>query len=108
MLSGQREAILVPEVSQSEVQIRQGFTGTELLLFDAILDPGGRSAGAAYDILVVLKGPTQQIRMREKKRIEGIWMNANSNDFPYATSFFAAASPQPIPEMVHERTAGTT
>src|SRR3546814_1993254 len=49
MLSGQRDAILVPEVSQSEVQIRQGFTGTELLLFGAILDPGGRRAGAAYD-----------------------------------------------------------
>lgn len=105
MLSGQREAILVPEVSQSEVQIRQGFTGTELLLFGAILDPAGRRAGAAYDIVVVLKGPTQPIRMREKKRIAGIWMNAGSSDFRSAPSFFAVASSQPIRDIVDERTA---
>lgn len=105
LLSGQREAILVPEVSQSEVQIRQGFTGTELLLFGAILDPGGRRAGEAYDIVVVLKGPTQPIRMREKKRIAGIWMNAESSDFRSAPSYFAVASSQPIRDIVDERTA---
>lgn len=105
LLSGQREAILVPEVSQSEVHIRQGFTGTELLLFGAILDPGGRRAGAAYDIVVVLKGPTQPIRMREKKRIAGIWMNAETSDFRSAPSYFAVASSQPIRDIVDERTA---
>ena len=41
VLSAQRDPILVPEVSQHEVQVRQGFTGTELLLFGAILDPDG-------------------------------------------------------------------
>ena len=40
-LMGQRDPILVPEVSQHEVQVRQGFTGTELLLFGAVLDPRG-------------------------------------------------------------------
>ena len=40
-LTGARDPILVPEVSQHEVQVRQGFTGTELLLYGAILDPAG-------------------------------------------------------------------
>ncbi|TNE34222.1 MAG: hypothetical protein EP350_02370 [Alphaproteobacteria bacterium] len=105
MLSGQRDAILVPEVSQSEVQVRQGFTGTELLLFGAILDPAGRRAGAQYDIVVVLKGPSAPIRMREKERILGIWMNAESTDFRSAPSFFAVASSRPIDQIVDERTA---
>jgi uncharacterized protein (TIGR02186 family) len=104
-LMGQREAILVPEVSQSEVRVRQGFTGTELLLFGAILDPQGRRAGAEYDIVVVLKGPTEPIRMREKERIVGIWMNAESSDFRSAPSFFAVSSSQPISEIVDDRTA---
>ena len=39
MLGAARDPILVPEVSQHEVQVRQGFIGTELLLFGAILDP---------------------------------------------------------------------
>lgn len=104
-LMGQREAILVPEVSQSEVRVRQGFTGTELLLFGAILDPQGRRAGAEYDIVVVLKGPTEPIRMREKERVVGIWMNAETSDFRSAPSFFAVSSSQPISEIVDDRTA---
>jgi len=96
---------LVPEVSQSEVRVRQGFTGTELLLFGAILDPQGRRAGAEYDIVVVLKGPTEPIRMREKERVVGIWMNAESSDFRSAPSFFAVSSSQPISEIVDDRTA---
>ena len=67
-LMGQRDPILVPEVSQHEVQVRQGFTGTELLLFGAVLDPQGRAAGSDYDIVVVLKGPSEPVRLREKER----------------------------------------
>jgi hypothetical protein len=33
----------VPEISQHEVQVRQGFTGADLLLFGAILSPKARA-----------------------------------------------------------------
>ena len=102
---GQRDAILVPAVSQSEVQVRQGFTGTELLLYGAILDPRGQRGGSEYDIVVVLKGPSEPIRIREKERILGMWMNAESSDFRSAPSFFAVAASRPVEEIVDERTA---
>ena len=105
LLSAQSDPILVPEVSQHEVQVRQGFTGTELLLFGAILDPGGRRAGQDYDIVVVLKGPTLPVRVREKERVAGIWVNADSTAFRSAPSFFAVASSAPVSEIVDERTA---
>lgn len=104
-LTGQRDPILVPEVSQHEIQVRQGFTGTELLLFGAILDPDGRRAQQPYDIVVVLKGPTQPILLREKEKRLGIWVNAHSTAFRSAPSFFAVASSQPVGEIVDERTA---
>ncbi|MXP41761.1 hypothetical protein GRI75_08915 [Altererythrobacter soli] len=104
-LTGQRDPILVPEVSQHEVQVRQGFTGTELLLFGAILEPDGRRAGRDYDIVVVLKGPTQPIRLREKQKILGIWVNAESTAFRSAPSYFAVASSRPVEDIVDERTA---
>ena len=104
-LTAQRDPILVPEVSQHEIQVRQGFTGTELLLFGAILEPDGRRAGSEYDIVVVLKGPTQAIRVREKEKILGIWVNADSTAFRSAPSFFAVASSRPLAEIVDERTA---
>lgn len=105
LLMGQRDPVLVPEVSQHEVEVRQGFTGTELLLFGAILDPAGRAAAQDYDVVVVLQGPSQPIRLREKARFGGIWVNAASTDFRSAPSFFAVASTRPIDAMVDERTA---
>lgn len=104
MLSGQRDPVLVPEVSQHDVQVRQGFTGTELLLFGAVLDPAGR-AGQDYDIVVVLKGPSEPIRLREKERFAGVWVNADSNDFRSVPSYFAVASSRPIEEIVDAKTA---
>ena len=104
-LMGQRDAILVPEVSQHEVQVQQGFTGTQLLLFGAILDPSGQRAGREYDIIVVLKGPSEPIRLREKEQVGGIWINAGSTDFRSAPAFFAVASSRPIDAIVDEKTA---
>lgn len=104
-LSAQRDPILVPEVSQHEIQVRQGFTGQELLLYGAILDPSGIRAGRDYDIVVVLKGPTQSIKLREKQKIAGMWLNAHSSDFRSAPSFFAVASSKPIKDIVDDRTA---
>lgn len=108
MLSAQmspRVPILVPEISQHEVQVRQGFVGTELLLFGAILDPLGARAGRDYDIIVVLKGPSRPIRLREKERVAGMWINAQSTAFRSAPVYFAVASSKPVADIVDEKTA---
>ncbi len=105
LLTGARDPILVPEISQHEVQVRQGFRGTELLLFGAILTPEGTRAGQDYDIVVVLKGPTQSIVLREKQRIAGMWINAASTEFRSAPTFFAVASSRPIRQIVDDKTA---
>ena len=85
--------------------MRQGFRGTELLLFGAILTPEGARAGQDYDIVVVLKGPTRSIVLREKRRIAGIWINAESAEFRSAPTFFAVASAKPIGQIVDDKTA---
>ena len=102
-LSAQSEPILVPEVSQSRIEVRQGFTGANLLLYGAVVTPDGMRED--YDIVVVLRGPSEAIRIREKERIVGIWMNSGASDFRSAPSFFAVASSKPIPDLVDERTA---
>lgn len=105
VLTGARDPILVPEVSQHTVEVRQGFTGTELLLFGAILNPEGTRAGSDYDIAVVLKGPIQSILVREKRKIAGMWINADSTGFRSAPLFYAVASSRPIRQIVDEKTA---
>jgi uncharacterized protein (TIGR02186 family) len=105
LLGGARDPILVPEISQHEIQVRQGFTGTKLLLFGAILNPQGQRAARGYDIVVVLKGPVRSIVLREKQKVAGIWINADSTEFRSAPTFFAVASSRPIADIVDARTA---
>lgn len=106
LLTGAADApVLVPDVSQREVVIQYSFTGADLLLFGAILYPDGRRPDRPADVIVVLKGPDQSIRMREKQKIAGIWINADSVRFQSAPSFYAMASSRPIEQIVDERTA---
>ena len=97
--------VLVPDISARQVQIRYSFTGAQLLLFGAVVYPGGRPPDRQVDIAVVLRGPVQPILLREKEKIAGIWMNADSNRFRSAPSFYAVASSQPIADLLDERTA---
>jgi uncharacterized protein (TIGR02186 family) len=85
--------------------VRQGFRGADLLLFGAILTPEGTRAARSYDIVVVLQGPPRSITIREKQKVAGIWINADSTEFRSAPTFFAVASSRPIKDIVDERTA---
>jgi uncharacterized protein (TIGR02186 family) len=105
MLVAAEKPVLVPDISARQVQIRYSFTGAQLLLFGAVVYPGGRQRDRPVDIVVVLRGPVQPILLREKQKIAGIWMNADSNRFRSAPSFYAVASSRPIGELVDERTA---
>lgn len=102
---GQAKPQLVPDVSQSQVEIRYSFTGAELLLFGAILYPGGRVPTEDADIAVVVKGPTERIVVREKQKVAGIWMNVESARFRSAPAFYAISSSRPLSELIDERTA---
>jgi uncharacterized protein (TIGR02186 family) len=57
------------------------------------------------DIVVMVKGPANPIVVREKRRIAGIWMNADSSRFRSAPSFYSVASSKPIAKLVDDRTA---
>jgi uncharacterized protein (TIGR02186 family) len=100
-----REPMLVPDVSQRDIEIRYSFAGAELLLFGAIIYPDGRVPTEQADIAVVLKGPTRSILVREKQKVAGIWLNADSARFRSVPGFYAIASSRPLGELLDERTA---
>lgn len=106
VLLAQTKPVLVPDVSQREIEIAYSFTGAELLLFGAILDPDARaSAGRRRtDVVVVVKGPVQSILLREKARVAGMWLNADELPYRSAPSFYALASSRPIGTLVDART----
>ena len=105
LLMAADKPVLVPDISARQVQIRYSFSGAQLLLFGAIAYPDGRIPTHPADIAVVLRGPVQPILLREKQKIAGIWMNADSSRFRSAPSFYAVASSRPIRDLVDDRTA---
>lgn len=106
LLTAAAEPVLVPDVSEREVEIRYSYAGTDFLLFGAILYPGGRVPTDRVDVAVVLKGPAQSILVREKQKLGGlIWANAASARFRSAPAFYAIASSRPLDQLVDERTA---
>lgn len=106
LLTAQAKPVLVPDVSQRTIRIVYSFTGADLLLFGAILYPGGRQPRGEQpvDIVVVVKGPTESVLVREKERVAGIWVNAGRLRYRSAPSFYAIASSRPIDRVVDERT----
>ena len=104
-LMAQSKPVLVPDVSARRIEIRYSFTGAQLLLFGAILYPRGRLPERTPDIAVVLRGPVQPILVREKEKIAGIWMNADSARFRSAPAYYALASSKPVSTLLEERTA---
>ena len=107
LLMGQAKPVLVPDVSQRDIEIAYSFTGAELLLFGAILYPGGHATERGEkpaDIVVVVKGPTQSVQVREKEKVAGIWVNAERMRYRSAPGFYAIASSRPIEKIVDERT----
>ena len=102
---GEVQPRLVPDVSQEHIEIRYSFSGAELLLFGAILYPGGQTPARPPDIAVVLKGPLERIVLREKQRVAGIWMNVERARFRSVPAFYAVASSRPLSQLINERTA---
>jgi uncharacterized protein (TIGR02186 family) len=101
LLLAQSVPRLVPDVSQRRIEIVYSFTGAELLLFGAILYPGGRVPTRDADIAIVIKGPAEPIVLREKQKVAGMWINADRS----VPSFYAVAASRPLAQLVDDRTA---
>lgn len=106
LLSGAAQPTLVPDISPRQVNIIYSFTGADLLLFGAIVQPPGRENDGRTDVAVVLKGPTQSVLVREKRKLAGlIWANADAMRFRSAPGYYAVASSRPLETLIDERTA---
>jgi uncharacterized protein (TIGR02186 family) len=65
---------LVAGLSQDQIQITSNYNGAEIVVFGAVERP---QAGPRPDIVVVVRGPATDIRVRRKERIAGIWINTD-------------------------------
>ena len=81
-LSARAETVIA-DLSEHMVAITTGFTGTKLLLFGSVDGEG--------DIVIVTHGPTEEVVVRRKDRVAGVWMNNEAVTFENVPSFYQIA-----------------
>jgi uncharacterized protein (TIGR02186 family) len=96
---------LLADLSEPEVRISYSFEGAELLVYGAIQYPPGREPAGDPRIAVVARGPLQEVVVRRKARVGGIWLNTASARFNTAPAYMAVATSRPVRELVDARTA---
>jgi uncharacterized protein (TIGR02186 family) len=80
----------VTSLSNHRVLITQNFTGDELVVFGTVeRDAATVPRRTAYDIVVTVVGPRQNVITFRKERIAGIWVNADSRVFLEAPTYLA-------------------
>jgi uncharacterized protein (TIGR02186 family) len=87
-------------LSTNRVAITADFDGADLTIFGSVenSDPLVARQGR-YDIIVVLEGPAQDIVVRRKDRVLGVWVNMQSETFtnvPVSYSVATTRQPQDI------------
>lgn len=91
---------LVTDVSSDAISIESTFTGAEIVLFGSIEhDARPVADGQGYDIIIVTRGPAQNIVARRKSRLAGIWVNREARHYVDAPSYLAILSNRPFDEI---------
>jgi len=83
---------LVTDLSDPLIKVESTFTGAKILLFGAVEADNIFLRSLAKDVVVVVRGPTEDITARRKEKIAGIWMNYGSQTFKNVPSYYAVAS----------------
>jgi len=79
---------LLADLSSHLIAITTGFTGTSVVLFGATDGPG--------DVVAIVRGPEQDIVVRQKQHRGGIWINTRSLSFASVPSYYAVFSSRPL------------
>ena len=86
---------LVADISNNQIAIHSGFTGTQLMMYGARNEPG--------DIIIVVRGPERPFVVRKKERIWGVWANRTSEYFTNVPQYYGIASSRPLEKTFSEK-----
>lgn len=85
---------LIADLDDHLIAITTGFAGADVLLFGTTDGPG--------DVIVVVKGPVDNVEVVRKERVAGIWINRKRVAFQNVPAVYMMASSKPIAELLPE------
>ena len=87
-------------LTETEVQVSSSFRGARIVLYGAVFDPAQKPS----DVVVIVRGPEQPVRIARKVRVAGLWLNSRPVVFQGAPGFYIAASTRPLDDIARFRT----
>lgn len=82
-------------LTDARVRVDSSFTGASIVLYGAVFNPTDDPA----DVVVVVRGPEQPLRLIRKSRNMGVWLNSRPVLFEGAPGFYMTASTRPLSDI---------
>ena len=90
-------AAISAALTTTNVQVKSDFRGARIVLYGAVFDTGARPS----DVVVLVRGPDQPVRLTRKQRVAGVWLNSRPVVFRGAPGFYRAASNRPLEDIAN-------
>ncbi|MCB1455286.1 MAG: TIGR02186 family protein [Nitratireductor sp.] len=90
-------------ISVDTVDVNSDFSGTGIAVFGSIENPDRLAQTLnEYSVVVTVTGPMEEVTVRRKERVFGIWMNRHSRVYRNVPSFYALASNRELTAIAPE------
>ena len=93
------------DLTTHAINVETDFSGAKVALFGAVAG-GGEEDGGTPDVIIVVRGPQQTLNVRRKRRIAGIWINAEGASFDNVPGYYTVLTNRPIAEIASFNTLG--
>jgi len=90
-----RELRVAAALTDAQVRVDSSFRGASIVLYGAVFNPTDRPA----DVVVVVRGPDEPIRLVKKTRNMGVWLNSRPVLFEGAPGFYMTASTRSLSDI---------
>lgn len=84
-------------LTETTVQVSSDFQGARIVLYGAVFQSDERPP----DVVVIVRGPEQPVRVARRVRVAGLWLNSRPVVFRGAPGFYIAASNRPLNEIAN-------
>ena len=93
------------DLSTREISIQSNFNGANIVLFGSIdFSRAPSPEQGAYDVIMIIRGPSKPMVVRRKEQIAGLWVNGPSQTFSAVPGFYAALASRPFRAIASEET----
>lgn len=89
--------IISAALTDANIQVKSNFRGARIVLYGAVFDAAARPS----DVVVLVRGPEQPVRITRKVQVAGLWINSRPVVFRGAPGFYRAASNRPLADIAN-------